>query len=270
MPLGRVRVTGGVRASFVVGEGEPSRVASLSERDGYRLRFPLAADGLQGVVINTGGGVAGGDRIELGFIAETGADVLITTQSAERVYRALAGSQAHTTVSLSADAGARLVWLPQETILYDGARFVRRLVAEVAPDARLLIVEPIGFGRKAHGESLRSGLLNDQWRIRRGGRLVLAENVRLDGEITRTLSRPFVASSAHVSATLVHVAPDAEDHLDAVRALVQDADVEIAASAWNGMLVVRGLASEVAPLRAVLAVLVPALTGRSMPRVWQT
>lgn len=269
VPLGRIRVAGGVRATLEAHE-RGTRVASLSERDGYRLRFPRCHDGLQGVIINTGGGAAGGDRVAIDLATGPGADALVTTQSAERIYRALDGSVTAVTIDLSAATGARLTWMPQETILFDGARLARRLSADIAADARLLIVEPIVFGRKAHGEALHSGSLADQWRIRRGGRLVLAESLRLDGDIARSLARPGSTDGAHVSGTAVYVAPDAEDHIVAVRAMLRETGCRIAASAWDGMLLVRAIARNAAPLRAALAALVPLLVGRSVPRVWQT
>lgn len=267
--LGPLRVAGGVRASFVAGEGK-SRVAKLCERDGYRMRFPRTGDGLEGVIINTGGGVAGGDEVAIALTAREATDVLVTTQSAERVYRALAGGRTRISISLIAEDDARLVWMPQETIVFNGAALERRLDADIADSAHLLIVEPIVLGRKAHGETLRSGNISDQWRMRRAGRLILAECLRLDGDIATKIARPGVAGGAHVLGTAVYVAPDAEDRLGSVRAALLSAGCRMAASAWEGMVVVRGLAAEAAPPRAAFAALVPLLMGRAEPRVWQT
>jgi urease accessory protein len=266
--LGRVRVDGGIRASFVADETR-SRVANIAERDGYRMRTPRGATGLEGVIINTGGGVAGGDRVSVALSAGPEADVLVTTQSAERVYRAIEGSRTTVDIALCADRGARLVWMPQETILFDGARLARRLSADIAPDARLLVIESIVFGRMAHGEKLSHGQLDDRWRLRRDGRLALAESLRIEGAIADQLSRPGVADGARTAGTAVYMAADAEDRLPTVRSLIATAGCRLAASTWNGMLVVRGLATAAAPLRAALAALVPLLAGRPVPRVWQ-
>jgi len=266
--LARVRAHGGVRASFHA-RGGRTFVRDLSERDGYRMRFPRADGGLQGVIINTGGGMAGGDRVAIELAAGAGADAAVTTPSAERVYRALAGSATELNVTLEVESGARLAWLPQETILYDGARLQRRLNVDIAQDARLLMIEMLVLGRAAHGEAIASGAVRDQWRVRRAGRLVLAENLSLEGEIADALARPAVGDGARVLATALYVAGDAEDRLTAVRAALQAQGCRVGASAWDGMLVVRGLSREAGSLRRAMAGLLPMLAGRDAPRVWQ-
>ena len=134
------------------------------------------------VLINTAGGVTGGDRIDWRLAAGAGAALVATTQAAERVYRS-AGGAARIATRLTLGAGARLDWLPQETILFDGARLDRRLEVEMAADARLLALETLVLGRAAMGETVATGAVSDQWRIRRGGRLVHAEALRLDGDL---------------------------------------------------------------------------------------
>jgi urease accessory protein len=266
--MGRVRVSGGVRAVFAAAPAGTA-IATLGERDGYRMRCPRTTTGCEGVIINTGGGLAGGDDVAFDITAGPAADVLVSTPSAERVYRALDPLTTRLDITLEACNHARLLWLPQETILFDGARLRRTLTADIAPDARFLAAEITVFGRKAHGEAMRTGLLSDTWRIRRDGILLFADNVRLEGEIASILARRAVCGGAHATAAVAYVAPDAGEQLDAVReVLATQSDCRLAASAWNGMLVMRGVSSRVEALRRAVATVATRLSGRPVSRVW--
>jgi urease accessory protein len=161
--------------------------------------------------------------------------------------------------------------LPQETILFDAARLARQLDVDMASDASLTLVESVVFGRLAMGETSTSGAFRDRWRIRRDGCLVFAEEVRLDGDLARILDRPAGGGGGRMAATILHIAQDAEQKLERVRARLETAPdhVECGASAWNGMLIVRMLAAEPARGRGALAGVLGELRGRPMPRVWQ-
>ena len=160
-------------------------------------------------------------------------------------------------------------WLPQETILYDAVRLHRRLDVTLAGTSRLLLVETLVFGRLAMGETVRVGALHDRWRVRRDGRLVFAEDLRLEGEIAALLDRPALGRGARAIATLLLLAPEAEGRLEDVRGSLADAPAEAAASAWNGMLTVRALSPSPERLRATILPLLQVLRGRAAPRVWQ-
>ena len=149
-------------------------------REAHAAKVRLPARGHEAILINTGGGLAGGDRFSFDITAEEGARLTVTSQAAERVYRSL-GADAEVAVKLSAWRGAQLMWLPQETILFDGARLSRRIDADLAPEARLLAVESIILGREAAGETIRHAALHDRWRVRQGGRLVFADDLAIDG-----------------------------------------------------------------------------------------
>lgn len=264
------RARGELRARFA-NVGGRTGVAQCFEGGGLRLRFPRVQPGLvpgcEAVTINTGGGMVGGDTAHLDFEVEYRAAVTVTSQSAEKIYRAT-GATTYVDTRLTLQQGATLEWLPQETILFDQARFHRRLEADLAAGARLLLVESLVFGRLAMGETVRTGSLRDRWRIRRGGTLVFAEAVRLEGAIGETLDRPALGGGARAMATLLLVAPDAEAQLAAARdALAGFA--EGGASAWNGMLVVRCLSPSPERMRAAIIRLLASLRGRAAPRVWQ-
>ena len=188
--------------------GARTEVVGPHETGGYRLRLPRSHGGpCEAVIVNTGGGMAGGDRADFAFAAEDGAAVTLTTTAAEKVYRGAeaGGAEAETRVgvALTLGRGATLDWLPQETILFDGARLSRRLDVEMAEDADLLLAETLVFGRLGMGERVGSGRVRDRWRIRRGGRLALAEDLDIGGDVAGLLDRPALGGGARASATVV-------------------------------------------------------------------
>ena len=261
-----VRSRGGVR--LLIGatpQGpKPLRVA---ESGGYRVRFPRA-DVCEGVLINTGGGLTGGDRMSLDAVVTAGASAVLTTQAAEKIYRS-DGPDAEVAIGLTLGSVTRLDWLPQEQILFDGARLRRSLDIHMAVDASLTLAESVVFGRLAMGEAMEHGSYRDRWRIIRDGRLILAEEVRLAGPVEAILARRALANGARALATVLHVAPDAEARRDAARAMLGDARSECGLSAWNGMLIARFLSPDPHVLRLDLARFLERFRGRAMPRSWQ-
>jgi urease accessory protein len=249
--------------------GDRTAAARLRERGPLRLRFPRPTQerALEGVVINTAGGVVGGDRLEVGIEAGEGTSLVLTSQAAEKVYRST-GVAARAAIRLTVEAGARLAWIPQETILFDRARLSRTLDAEVAPDASLVLCEGIVFGRTAMGERVRSGALRDRWRLHRGGRLVFADALTLEGAIDDVLSHRAIAAGALAIATIVAVGPDVEERIEDLRAALEPADVEAGASVACGVLRARLLARDGLALRGGLVAALTAL-GVTLPRAFQ-
>ncbi|AWN52428.1 urease accessory protein UreD [Methylobacterium sp. 17Sr1-1] len=273
--LRRQRSVGHVALSVARMPGGATRVTDLAESGPLRLRLPRPEPGpMEAVLLNSAGGIACGDRFTVEARLAAGADLVLTTTAAEKIYRS-DGPVTRLDVALTLEPEAALAWLPQETILFDGARLTRSISAEMAADARLTLFEALVFGRAAKGEVMRDGLLADSWRLRRAGRLTYADSFRLDGAIADTLARRAVAGGARAMATLLHLAPDAESRLDQARALIEAAgcealSVEAGASAWNGMLVMRLLGAEIGPLRLAAARILEGFRGRPLPRVWQT
>lgn len=248
-----------------------TRLNALVQQGCTKLFLPRVPGPIpEAVLLNTSGGLTGGDYIRYGANVGDGASLLMTTQAAERLYRST-GEVAVVETQLSLAAGARLRWLPQETIFFDGASLRRHLRIDMAGDAELLALEMLVLGRRAHGETVNSGLLSDRWTVRRDGRLILAEALRLKGAIAETLQQPATAGGAQAMATLVFVAPDAEDRLAAARAILDEMSlngVQAAASAWDGLMVVRWLALEGWTLRRAIAAYLTAFTAFALPRVW--
>ncbi len=262
-----LRARAQIRASFAA-EGGRTHIAGLFETGGWRLRHPNPHAGCEAVILNTGGGLAAADRIDLAFTALARADVTLTTQAAEKIYRGT--TAAELVVAIYLQEGARLEYLPQETILFEGARLRRRLEVDMAADATGLFAETSVFGRLARGETSTSGALHDSWRVRRAGKLVFAEETRLEGELGAKLDRPAIGRGARAAALLLYVGLEAEARLADVRAeLAVFADrVEAGASAFNGMLMARLAAVSPEALQAaILAALIP-LRGRIPRRVW--
>jgi urease accessory protein len=263
------RATGTLRVA-VKRRGTASVLADLRQEGCLKARFPRTAGWFEAVTLNSSGGVAGGDALDAELAVGRGASATFASQAAERFYRARevdAPARLRTRIGLAEGAAAE--WLPQEAILFDGAALDRRLDVELARDAWFLGVESLVFGRTAMGERIGALWLADTISLRRAGRLILHDTVRLAGDAAGILARPAVARGGAAIATLIHVAPDAETRLDALRTAWTDAPAETGASSWDGILLGRVVASDGAALRtAVLAGLAALRAGRPMPRVW--
>jgi urease accessory protein len=269
------RADGAVILTIDGGSGV-SRLRDLYQRAPCRVLFPEVEPGepLQAVLLTTTGGLTGGDRTHVEFNVRAGARATLTTQAAEKLYRALPGAAAvECVVSLTAGAGAWAEWLAQETILFNGARLRRSFSADLAPGSRMLAIESVVFGRKAMGEELRVGLLHDSWRIRRAGRLVWADAMRLDGDIAQQRRAPFAFGTAVACSTLLYAASDAATLLEPVRALLDGGD-GYGVTLLEDLLIVRLLDADAARLRSrVISVAglirhTAAGVSRTLPRVW--
>jgi urease accessory protein len=254
------------RASFArVGERtEPQRIF---ETGGLRWRFPRSSSPCEAAIVNTGGGVAGGDCYRLSIELGENAEVEATTPSAEKIYRS-DGPAACIAARLVLKPHARLFWLPQETLMFEGARLERPIDADIASGAVLVIAESLVFGRLAMGESRIDASVKDSWRIRRDGDLVFADETRLN-HAGAALDRSAVGAGARALATIVAAAPNIEARLPGLRAgLEAPGDgVEAGASAFDGLIVARLLSASPNRLRAALISSIVALGGRK-PRLW--
>ena len=248
-------------------DGGITRLDRLHQDGCAKIRLPRdhAATSLEAVLINSSGGLTGGDRVSWQAEAEPGASLTLTTQACEKVYRARDG-RAQVEVALGVGAGARLDWLPQETILFDGAALARQLTADLDADARLLALEAVILGRTAMGESVRRGELRDRWRIRREGRLIFADDLALSGPIAATAALAPLLGGARAFASLLLVAEGAPRFLEPLRQVLGPAG---GASAFDGKLFCRLVARDGLALRRILMLAIAALRGgEPCPRVW--
>ncbi len=233
--------------------GQGTRLARLYQQAPLRVLFPHApaGDPPHAVLVTTSGGLVGGDRLEVEIGTAQNAMALVTTQAAEKVYRST-GASATLEVALQASTGAWLEWCPQETILFDRARLRRSTVLQLEPGARVLAGEILVFGRRAHGEQLRTGSLRDLWQVRVDHRLVWADALRLEGDLAAQLAAPFGFAGATACATLIYAGADAARWLEPMHDLVAGdrAGQRSGVTCLPGLLLCRWLAEDAARLRA--------------------
>ena len=261
------RASGRIALSVAATDGL-SRRARVHEAGSLRVRFPNSSDAgvLDAVLVNTAGGMTGGDMFELDLDIGAGARLSVTTAAAEKVYRSL-GADTNVSVELTVGDGAALAWLPQETILFDRVRLRRTIDIELAASAQLLLAEAIVFGRAAMGEIVSVGHLFDRWRVWRDGTLIFAETLRIDGAVAQRLMETSVAAGGAAVATILKI-PGDEDAVAEVNSMQQNFDGEVGVSAWNGLALARLVAPNGAALRHDLGMIVTAWSATPLPRLW--
>jgi urease accessory protein len=264
------RSRGGAALRFALARGA-TRLADLHQAAPMRILFPAPEPGEAplAALVNTAGGLAGGDAVRIAVALDAGAHALVSTPAAEKIYRSL-GPLTRVVTRLDIAPGATLEWIPQETILFDGARLERRIEAAIAPDARLLMAEMLVFGRHARGEALRAGSLFDSWRLHRGGRMLWADALALDGELRDALDNPFGFAGAEAMATLLLAQ---EQPLEPLREALRDALGCAATLARPGLLLARWLGGAAA-LREGLGAAIRLIRAEAfgcapvLPRLW--
>jgi urease accessory protein len=246
--------------------GAETVIADLRQEGSLKALFPrVRGDALDAVFLNTAGGLTGGDEMQFDVTANAGAHIIVSSQAAERGYRAHPGQIAKSQVSLRVAAGGRIDWIPQETILFESAALDRQMHVHLAADATALIVEPVIFGRPAMGEDVHNLHFTDQWRIWRDDQLVFADAVRLIGDAKKHLQRSAIANGAGAIATVLLAGPQAQ-------ICVQNLDLPETCGASliaDDLLLVRLLAEDGFALRRILIPVVEALTTAPIPRVWR-
>lgn len=251
-------------------DGQRSRLDELYQQGCAKIRLPDLhdSDHMEAVLINSSGGMTGGDLLEWQAQTTENTKLTITTQASEKIYASVDEATGRVQTDLTVAPNSRINWLPQETIIYNEARFSRCLNVEMDKTSELLMVEPMIFGRQAMGEVVTNGRVKDRWRIRQNGKLIHAEDFSIFGDIQNTLQDKAVADGNRAFATLLLVAPNAESFLTPVRELL---GASAAASFWNGKLIVRLLAGDGYELRNQLLPVINILNdGQALPKVWSS
>jgi urease accessory protein len=260
------RAVGSVAFETVLSAGKTRR-GKVHEAGSLRVRFPSPETGsLAAVLVNTAGGVAGGDRFSVSIDAGEDTALTLTTAAAEKIYRSH-GPAAAIDVRLRVAGGAHLAWLPQETILFDRAKLNRRIDIELDEDASLLLAEIVVFGRAAMSEAMREGEHVDRWRLKRAGKLVFAEALRLDGDIAAKLASPAIARGGTAVASVL-IAPADQATAERVRQAASSFAGEVGVSAWNGFAVARFCAKDAAALRSDVMKVLAQIDAKALPRLW--
>ncbi|WP_417677732.1 urease accessory protein UreD [Roseibium sp.] len=261
------RVSGRGHVAFKHASGR-TRLSDLHQSGSAKIRLPKVYDGVPvAVLINTSGGLTGGDRLTYEAGVDAGGHAIVTSQAAERAYRS-SGGVAEIENRLTAGNGATLEWLPQETILFNASGLHRTMTVNLSGDARLLAIESVVLGRTAMGETVDRISFRDRWRIQREGRLVFADDVRLEGDASDILKGPATAGGGLAFATLVDCAVDADTRLGLARDALGQLKIRAAASAWNGVLVVRFVGADGRSLRDGLMTFLETYRSAGLPRVW--
>ncbi len=260
------RAAGESRVVFAVRDGA-TRLTDLYQRDPCRVLFPdpEPGDPPQAVLVTTSGGIAGGDVLKMAVEVGPGGHAVVATQAAEKIYRAALTSDPCTIdVTLEVGEGAMLDWLPQETIVFEGSRLKRRTVAHVGAGGSLLACEMVVLGRAASGERFTRGLLLDAWSVRRAGRLVWTDTLRIEGETSAGAG----FGAANALATVIGVWDEPQPRFEKARALLETADkVKAGVTLVNGVMVAR-LLGEATAVRAAAIGFLRDFRGQRLPRVW--
>ena len=261
---------GSAEISFARTDGQ-NRLKHLYQSDPCRVLFPSQRDGApkEAVIVTTSGGIVGGDRLRFAVDGGIGSVATVTTQAAEKIYRS-AGADSEIAADVVVRDGALVEWMPQETILFDGARLRRTTALDLHGTGRAIAGEIVVFGRRARGEMFTRGLLHDSWRIRRDGKLVWADALRLDGDIGPLVRNPHAFDGAAAVATVVYCGVDASGYLDRARAAAGNG----AATCIDDILIARFVGRDAAMLRADVAMYWKTMRGEiaglpsALPRVW--
>lgn len=232
------------------------------------------------VLVHPPGGIVGGDELEIEFALDAGTHALLTTPGATRFYRS-AGALAQQQLVARVQPGARLEWLPLETIAYRGCRADNRLRFELADGAEMIGWDVLALGLPAAGQAFDGGRFLQQLELP-GAWL---ERGAIDGGDALLLDSPLGFAGRRVLATLWFAAGSAIERGRA-EALVETARAAIDASALAAdagvtrqherVLVLRALAERVEPamqlLQAVWSAWRPLAWDLApcAPRVWRT
>jgi urease accessory protein len=235
------------------GSERGTRVMDVFQRSPIRIMFPRIGGGgvEEAVFINTAGGIAGGDRLEFDVTAQAGASIAVTSQAAEKVYRAL-NEPARISTKLKAYESAKLAWLPQETIVFNWGRVSRETDVELSSGAELLALEWIVLGRAAHGEEMVGGHLTDGWRIKKDGQLIWADSFRVTDEIFPHVRRNALLSNCTAVGTLVYFGPALDTRLEFLRDVASSLECHCAVTFVGGLIIVRFAAIVSSDLRLAL------------------
>jgi urease accessory protein len=239
--VGRVVFAGGQDGTKIIDNYQKFPVA---------LAFPRIDDAQrrEAVAINCSGGVAGGDRLQIEIVAQRGSSVAMTTQAAEKVYRAL-NRPAQITTRLEVHENAKLAWLPQETIIFDKARIKRRMDVVLCSGAEIAALEWLVLGRVESGETVRSGYVLDSWRVSLDGRLVWADGFLLSDEMFAHIRREALLSKWKAIGTLIYFGPGVARRLEVLREIAISLDCKCAATIVGAIIVVRVAAVASADLK---------------------
>ena len=246
------------------------RVLRMFQSGSAKLMLPKTySDMMEAVILNTSGGMTDGDILNIDVEAE-GCALVMTTQTAERVYRSVGTKPAKTQINLSVSGKADLHWLPQETIVFNDSKFERTLKINLSSCSNCLVAETIVLGRQAMGENVYDCHLVDNWRVFRDGNLFHAESLRLSDEVSKIITASAGGNGARLLSTILYIGDNLEQIVDSVSDVIKQSPSNCAVSCWNDRLIIRLMSSHSPSARKDIEKLLRAIRKQPMPRVWQT
>lgn len=244
------------------------RCATLRQEGSFRALFPRGqSDGIETVILNTAGGITGGDRFFVNGVAHDNALLTMTTQAAERIYRAKDAHAGILNTTLHIGKNARLNWLPQETILFDGCVLSRRLTVSLTASSTFLMVEPVVFGRLTSNETMTSGHFTDRVTITRDGLPIYIDSTEMSDNMAEHLSHKAIGGRAAAMANVVFYNQNAARFLDHIRTLLPKSAGATMLS--EELLVIRMLAPDSYLLRKTLVPVLTHLNNNTLPKNWR-
>ena len=251
----------------VTGVSGNTMLENMYQSGNAKLRIPERHQSgpLEAVMINISGGMTGGDSLDWTFSAQDSAELTLTSQACEKIYKSGSG-QAVANIALSASRGSRINWLPQETIVFDRANLLRKIDIDLSKCASALMVESLVFGRKAMGEIVKDAEIRDRWRVHQNGVLIHAEEFRICGAVDEQLSCAAIAAGNKALATVLFVSPSVEQFVPTLNGIIGESG---SVSCWNDKLVLRLLAVDSYDLRHSLIPVIQCLAGgQRLPKCW--
>ena len=261
------RSRGLARVGFALRDGR-AVLTDLAQAGSAKVLLPHVAGAPEAVFLNTSGGLTSGDRLGYAVRLGDGVTATATTQTAERAYLARDGA-ARVEVAAQVGAGGRLVWLPQETILFEDSHLDRQTGIALAAGASVVLAESVVLGRRAMGEAPRRAHLFDRRHVTLAGRPLWIEAQRLDAGVLAMGDTPALLAGNVAFAVVAFCGAGAEAAVDALRALPVPPGVQAAVTGWNGRCIARALAPDGWPLKQWLGRIAARLTGAPLPRTWQ-
>jgi len=236
-----------------------------------RILTPSVQGGIpEAVLANTSGGIAGGDTSHIDILVAQNAQALVTGQAAEKIYRSIDMPASIRTV-IKIEDGSTLEYLPQESILFDGAKLNRAVNISLGARSCLLLSEMFVLGRWAMNEDFTRGIFLDRWSIDVAGQPIWREGLRVEGGLS-SLSSSLGFANARALATIFYAGANAAEVLGLARDVIGPMG---GATIVRGMLVVRMLGNEAGMLKQqlseIISIIRAAALGRpaEVPRVWR-
>lgn len=250
----------------------------LYQQGSAKLRFARAEPNrlTEAVLINTSGGMTGGDTFTVNAKWGENTTAIITTQAAERHYKSL-GDTAIIDNQLEVAHNACGLWLPQESIMFDAAAYQRNTTINLTKTSKLLAIESSLFGRQAMGEIIHSGQVTEKWQIKRDNKLIFADAFGLENDIAAQLAKPAIAAGNTAISTIIYIGDDLATTCDQINSLIEQQNAIGRATIFNDIMLIRLFATSGQHLRqTIIKILNKTLvkltkgadTENLLPRVW--